>query len=90
MIRFEIIKIWGFMKTISVSEFENNFSEVIEQVKSGEKIAVTNGKTKQLIGYFLPEIALPKTKRKLGLLESKATVSFHDDFKMTDEEFLNS
>lgn len=78
------------MKTISVSDFETNFSKVIEQVKSGEQITVTNEKAEQIIGYFLPEISSPKTKRKLGLLEGKATVVFHDDFKMTDEEFLNS
>ncbi|RYY06744.1 MAG: type II toxin-antitoxin system Phd/YefM family antitoxin [Sphingobacteriaceae bacterium] len=78
------------MKTISVSEFESNFSEVIEQVKSGEQIAVTFEKTAQVIGYFLPKIPIQKSKRKLGILEGKATVIFHDDFKMTDEEFLNS
>jgi hypothetical protein len=78
------------MKSISVNEFEDNFLKVIEQVKSGEQISVTIGEEKQIIGYFLPEISLQKPKRKLGLLEGKATVIFHDDFKMSDEEFLNS
>ncbi|MGI4022389.1 MAG: type II toxin-antitoxin system Phd/YefM family antitoxin [Janthinobacterium lividum] len=74
---------------MSVGEFKTNFSQVIEDVKAGEKIAVTFGKKKQIIGYFLPEIPVTKTKRKLGILEGKATVIFNSDFKMTEEEFIN-
>jgi len=75
------------MKTMSVGEFKTNFSEVIEQVKEGEKFAVTFGKKKEVVGYFVAEI--PKqSKRKLGILEGKATFTFGDDFEMTTEEFL--
>jgi hypothetical protein len=78
------------MKKMTVGEFKTHFSDVIEQVKSGEKIAVTFGKKKEVVGYFLPEIPEPKTKRKLGILEGKASVNFHPDFKITEEEFLGS
>lgn len=44
------------MKTMTVGEFKTHFSEVIEQVKRGEEIAVTYGKKKEIIGYFKPEI----------------------------------
>jgi hypothetical protein len=75
------------MKTMTVGEFKTNFSDVIEQVKSGEKIAVTYGRKKEIVGYFSPEI--PKQpKIKLGLLEGKAKFTFAPDFKMTEEEFL--
>ncbi len=75
------------MKTMSVGEFKTHFSEVVEQVKAGEKIAVTFGKKKEVIGYFLPE--LPKQeKRKIGILQGKASAEFSPDFKITDEEFL--
>ncbi|MES2375717.1 MAG: prevent-host-death protein [Bacteroidota bacterium] len=75
------------MKTMSVGQFKTHFSEVLEQVKGGEKIAVTFGKKKEVVGYFLPE--LPKqTKRKLGILEGKAKFTFSSDFKITEEEFL--
>ena len=47
-------------------------------------------KKKQVIGYFMPENQTDKPKRKLGLLEGKAKAIFHEDFEMTDEEFLNS
>ncbi|MEX8547252.1 MAG: hypothetical protein V5804_06590 [Mucilaginibacter sp.] len=30
-----------------------------------------------------------KAKRKLGILQGKVTIIFHDDFKMTDEEFIS-
>ena len=78
------------MKRMTVREFKTQFSDVIEQVKSGEQIAVTFGKKKQVVGYFLSEISEPKSKRKLGILEGKASVNFHPDFKITEEEFFGS
>jgi antitoxin (DNA-binding transcriptional repressor) of toxin-antitoxin stability system len=77
----------GLMKTMSVGEFKTHFSDVIEQVKSGEEIAVTYGKKKEVVGYFSPGKS-KKTKRKLGILEGKVEVIFKPDFKMTTEEFL--
>ena len=75
------------MKTMSVGEFKTHFSEVLEQVKAGEKFAVTFGKKKEIVGYFLPEIP-NQSKRKLGILEGKAKFTFGADFEMTAEEFL--
>jgi len=75
------------MKTMTVGEFKTHFSEVIDQVKAGEEIAVTYGKKKEVIGYFIPEKP-EKPKRKLGLLEGKIEVTFMPDFEMTTEEFL--
>ncbi|MDB5007688.1 MAG: Phd YefM protein [Mucilaginibacter sp.] len=75
------------MKTMTVGEFKTHFSDVIEQVKAGEKIAVTYGKKKEIIGYFSPDTP-QKPKRKLGILEGKVEVIFKPDFEMTTEEFL--
>jgi antitoxin (DNA-binding transcriptional repressor) of toxin-antitoxin stability system len=75
------------MITMTVGEFKTHFSDVIEQVKAGEKIAVTYGRKKEVIGYFSPETP-QKPKRKLGLLEGKIEVIFGPDFEMTTEEFL--
>lgn len=72
---------------MSVGEFKTHFSEVLEQVKAGEEIAVTYGKRKEVVGYFLPQKP-QKPKRQLGLLEGKVEVIFKPDFKMTTEEFL--
>lgn len=76
------------MKTMSAGEFKTHFSEVIDQIRAGEKIEVTFGKKKEVIGYFSPKEQGEKPKRKLGILEGKASVVFHEDFKMTEEEFL--
>ena len=76
------------MKTMTIGEFKTHFSDVVKKVKAGKKIAVTSGKKKEVVGYFVPEIPEKQEKRKLGILEGKASVIFHPDFKMTEEEFL--
>lgn len=77
------------MTEMTIGEFKIHFSEVVKKVKTGEKIAVTSGKKKEIVGYFVPDISENKKKRKLGILEGKATAIFKDDFKMTEEELLN-
>ena len=76
------------MKTMTVGEFKSHFAEVLEQVKAGVGFAVTYGRKKEIVGYFLPETQVLKPKRKLGLLEGKAKASFSPDYKMTEEELL--
>ena len=76
------------MKTMTVGEFKSRFAEVLEQVKAGAGFAVTYGKKKEIVGDFLPESGLSKSKRKLGLLEGKASVTFNADFKISEEELL--
>jgi hypothetical protein len=75
------------MITMTVGEFKTHFSEVLEQVKAGEKIAVTFGRKREIVGYFSPETP-QNPKIKLGILEGKARAIFHPDFKMTEDEFL--
>jgi len=53
-----------------------HFSSVLRDVEAKTEIAITYGKKKQ--------------KRQLGTLEAKMSVSFSEDFAMTDEELLNS
>jgi hypothetical protein len=77
------------MKKMSVTNFKTHFSDVLEQVRLGEKIVVTLGQRKEIVGYFLFELP-PPTERKLGLLEGKAKVIFHPDFKISEDEFLKS
>jgi len=73
---------------MTVGEFKAQFSEVLEQVKTGISFAVTYGRKKEIVGYFLPKEQINKPLRKLGLLEGKAKVTFRPDFKMTEEELL--
>ena len=76
------------MKSMTVGEFKSRFAEVLEQVKAGVGIVVTYGKKKEVVGYFLPEAHIKRSKRKLGIMEGKAKVAFKDDFKMSEEELL--
>ena len=65
-----------------------HFSEAIEWLKAGQKVAVTFGKSRELIGVFGPQSVKKQGKRKLGQMEGKASAVFHSDFKMSEEEFL--
>ena len=76
------------MKTMTVGEFKTHFSEVVEQVKAGVSFAVTYGRKKEVVGYFLPESQLEKPCRQLGLLEGKLSINFKKDFQITEEDLL--
>lgn len=79
------------MKTLQVGEFKSHFSEVIENLRKGEEVAISFGKKKEKIAVIVPYSKYVKTsKRKIGLLEKKATFSISSDFKITDEAFLNT
>ena len=74
---------------MTVGEFKTHFAEVLEQVRSGVGFAVTYGRKKEIVGYFLPESQVAaRPARKLGLLEGKAQAVFKSDFKMTEEELI--
>lgn len=78
------------MKTMSVGEFKANFSEVLKLVLAGEEIGILYGKRKEIVAKLVPKSGGKQPRRKLGLLESKGTIKFGTDFKMTEEEFLGA
>ena len=79
------------MYQLTVGQFKSKFSEVLGKVLQGESIGITYGKNKKKVAALVPYSKLMRqTKFKLGLLEGKATLKIHHDFKMTDEEFLSS
>lgn len=77
------------MKSLPVGELKAQFSEVLEKVQQGESFEITYGKNKKPVAKIVPINAAKPKKRKLGLLNGKMKVVFADDFKMTEEEFLN-
>ena len=78
------------MKMMTVGEFKSRFSDVISDVKSGEEIAVTFGRKKEIVGYFVPKKKMGNSPdRKLGILEGKATAIFNDDFKFSERDFVD-
>ena len=77
------------MKTLPVGELKTKFSQVLNDVKSGEEVVITYGKKKENIAVIIPyKNFKKKNKIKLGLMSDKK-MKIHDDFKMTEEELLN-
>ena len=78
------------MKTLPVGELKAQFSEVLEKVKQGEKFGILYGKKKKPIAMIVPFSEVEEKKeRKIGILDGKFQVTFSNDFKITEEEFLD-
>ncbi len=78
------------MKNLPVAEVRSKFSSLLKDVAAGEEIAITFGRRKELIAVIVPINEYKKIKaRRLGTLEGKATVSFRDDWEITDEELVD-
>ncbi len=79
------------MKILQVAELKTNFSELMEEVKNGEEITISFGRKKEKIAVIIPYSKYKKNiKRKLGLLENKASYKINKNFKFSDNNFLNS
>ncbi|MBA3647482.1 MAG: prevent-host-death protein [Chitinophagales bacterium] len=79
------------MKTFSVGDLKANFSDVLNMVREGEEIAISYGRKKKIVARIIPEKKVNiKKKRRLGLLKGKGKVTFHGQWRITDEDFLNS
>ena len=76
------------MMTISADQIEANAAAVLLELRKGERVGVTFGEGQTVKAYLVPGEDIGKGPRKLGILEGKGTVTFADDFKMTEEEFL--
>lgn len=75
------------MKTLSVADFKSSFSAVLEEVRAGKTIAITYGKKKEIQALITPP--KPKqAKRRLGILEGKASFKFIGSHNTTEEEFF--
>lgn len=80
-----------FMKSLQVGELKRKFSEILDDIRQGEEITITFGKKKEKVAVLVPfGKYAKKNKRKLGLLENKASFRIKNDFEISDEEFLNS
>lgn len=75
------------MQILSVGEFKSNFSKILKKVLSGEEVGISYGKKREIVAKLVPKTT-KRAKRKIGILEGKAKVTFGPDFKITEEEFL--
>ena len=76
------------MKTMPVGELKTRFSKILEEVRRGEKVGISYGRSKKPIAMIVPYIEQGKTERKIGILDGKTRIELSDDFKMTTEELL--
>jgi len=77
------------MKTLPVGEVKAQLSEILEKVKQGESVGILYGRKKRPIAMIVPYLDSEKKKeRKIGILDGKVKITFADNFKMTEEEFL--
>ncbi len=77
------------MKTLPVGEVKAQLTEILEKVKQGESFGILYGKKKKPIAMIVPYFDSEKKKeRKIGILDGKVKITFADNFKMTEEEFL--
>lgn len=78
------------MKTIQIGELKTHFSKILNDVKNGDEIIISYGRKKEKIAKIIPFKNNLNTKpRKLGVFKDKVKYKIHNDFEMTEEEFLN-
>lgn len=80
------------MKTLTVGELKANFSDVLSTVlKTGEAVVISYGKKKEKVAALVPiDQVKPVSKRVLGTLGAKASVTFKPNFSLTDDELLQA
>ena len=77
------------MKIFSVAHVKTNLSSILKEVESGEEIAISFGKKKEMIAVIVSYNTYKQSKkRKLGTLKGKMRVEFKKDFKMSDRELF--
>ena len=76
------------MKSKSIGEFKTHFSEILQEVRDGNRIGILYGRAKNPVAMLVP-YSEEKAKRKIGILDGKAAIQFKDDFEMTAEELCD-
>lgn len=79
------------MKTLGVGELKKHFSSILDDLRQGEEIGISFGKKHELVAVLVPaEKYYKKKKRKLGILQDKASFEMKENFKISDEELFDS
>lgn len=80
------------MKMMTTSEFKANFSSVVKELKKGNKVAITYGRSQTPLATVVPQSKFkkPDYSAKLGALEDAGWTYKLIDFEMTEEELLES
>jgi antitoxin (DNA-binding transcriptional repressor) of toxin-antitoxin stability system len=76
------------MKTMAFGELKTRFSKILEELRQGEKVGISYGRSKKPVAVLVPYGERGKAERKIGILDGKTRIEFRDDFEMTAEELL--
>lgn len=76
------------MKSVGIGELKARFSQILDEVRDGHRVAIQYGRKKKTVAWLIPPENTPGPNRKLGILAGKASFRLKGDFKMTDAEFL--
>jgi antitoxin (DNA-binding transcriptional repressor) of toxin-antitoxin stability system len=79
------------MKQVSVAEFKASFSDWLDAVRRGDRIAIQYGRRKEVVAILSPPPrAGTGSARRLGALKGKARFTVGPGFKMTETELLEA
>lgn len=79
------------MKSVQIGEFKAELSEIIHKVRDqGESFIIEYGKKHTKVAMLIPyQESLENQKpRTFGHLKKIASFEIHDDFDLTNDEFL--
>lgn len=78
------------MKSIQIGAFKSDLSEIINQVREGESFIIEYGKKHKKVAILIPyqESLEDQKPRTFGHLKKLGSFEIHDDFDMTNDEFL--
>ncbi len=80
--------VFNEVRQVSVAHFKAQFSDLLDQVRRPERIAIQYGRRKETVAILIPAAEEDKPrKRRLGALQGKASFNLRADFKMTEEDF---
>jgi antitoxin (DNA-binding transcriptional repressor) of toxin-antitoxin stability system len=75
------------MRTLTVTDIETRFSDIIGEVINGEKFQILFDTSKEPVAMIIP-MQNRKKSRKIGVLDGKALFKTNGDSKISEEEFL--
>ena len=75
------------MRTLTVTDMETHFSDIIGEVINGEKFQIFFDTSKDPVAMIVP-IQNQEKSRKIGVLDGKALFKINGDSKISEEEFL--
>lgn len=76
------------MKSMTVALLKSGFSGVLDDIRRGEEITIEYGKGHRKLAVIIPYAKYQPHRKKVGILEGKASFKIRGNFKISDRELL--